>query len=105
MESVPDDSVTPTTSLTRLSRFPEIQLLPTPDFHTWAVVMSCRPMLPNDSNDIRQEEIQQLARLIWEGEGRPEGRSLEHWIRAEEQLRAEKQAKRRRKQNRSATVA
>jgi hypothetical protein len=32
------------------------------------------------------EEIAACAYLIWEQEGRPEGRAVEHWIQAEEQL-------------------
>src|SRR6266540_3009065 len=34
-----------------------------------------------------KDEIEQLAHSIWEQEGRPEGRSLEHWLMAENQLR------------------
>jgi hypothetical protein len=29
------------------------------------------------------EEIRLIAYRIWEGEGRPEGRDLEHWFKAE----------------------
>ena len=28
------------------------------------------------------DEIARIAQAIWEGEGRPEGRDHEHWIRA-----------------------
>jgi hypothetical protein len=35
-----------------------------------------------------QEEIRALARSIWEHQGRPEGRALEHWREAEELVRA-----------------
>lgn len=34
-----------------------------------------------------QEEIARRAREIYEHEGRPEGHSLEHWMRAERELR------------------
>ncbi len=33
------------------------------------------------------EKIAQCAYYIWEQEGQPEGRSLEHWRRAEVQIR------------------
>jgi len=31
----------------------------------------------------RGEEIRLMAYQIWEDEGRPEGRDLDHWLRAE----------------------
>jgi len=33
------------------------------------------------------EEIGALAKLHWEEEGQPQGRALEHWHRAESELR------------------
>jgi len=33
------------------------------------------------------EEIAAAAYLIWEQEGRPEGRGVEHWMRAKAQIR------------------
>jgi len=43
-----------------------------------------------------QEDIKALARAIWEKQGCPEGRALEHWREAEELVRerwlADKQA-------------
>lgn len=37
-----------------------------------------------NANTVRLlEEIEALARSYWEAEGRPEGRHLEHWLRAE----------------------
>jgi len=33
------------------------------------------------------EEIAAAAYLIWEREGRPEGRGVEHWLKAKAQLR------------------
>jgi len=33
-----------------------------------------------------QEAIARCAYLLWEQEGRPEGRALEHWVQAEAEL-------------------
>ena len=33
------------------------------------------------------EEIAAAAYLIWEREGRPEGRGVEHWLKAKAQIR------------------
>lgn len=33
-----------------------------------------------------EESIRRRAYAIWEDEGHPEGRSLEHWLRAEAEL-------------------
>jgi hypothetical protein len=35
---------------------------------------------------IGTEEVQHRAYLIWEREGRPDGRALEHWVQAETEL-------------------
>ena len=35
-----------------------------------------------------REEIEACAFCIWEHEGKPEGRELEHWLQAEKQLAA-----------------
>src|SRR5512133_281155 len=40
-------------------------------------------------NMITHEEISKKAREIWEREGRPEGRDIEHWLQAETELRQE----------------
>ena len=40
------------------------------------------------------EEIARCAFLIWEQEGFPEGRALEHWLEAETQLLAAQQHER-----------
>lgn len=37
------------------------------------------------------EKVAQLAHGYWEAEGRPEGKHLEHWFRAETELAAEEQ--------------
>ncbi len=36
-----------------------------------------------------QGEIAKRAYRIWEGEGRPSGRDLDHWLRAEAEVHAE----------------
>ena len=38
---------------------------------------------------ISADAIRERAYLIWEREGRPHGRDLEHWVRAEVELIAE----------------
>jgi hypothetical protein len=38
---------------------------------------------------IKYEQICKRAYQIWEREGKPEGKDQEHWILAEEELRAE----------------
>jgi len=40
----------------------------------------------------REKAIRELSYFIWEREGRPEGRNLEHWLLAETELRAEPKA-------------
>ena len=35
---------------------------------------------------VRHEDIAQLAKQLWEREGRQAGRDLEYWLRAERQL-------------------
>jgi hypothetical protein len=47
--------------------------------------------MPNETNEIPNEEIELRSYFIWEREGRPDGKSTEHWRRAEEELRAERQ--------------
>ena len=37
-----------------------------------------------------QEDVARVAKQIWEDEGRPEGKSEEHWERAEEHLRGDR---------------
>jgi hypothetical protein len=39
------------------------------------------------SNQISQEAVARRAYELWEAEGRPEGRAMEHWTRAESMLR------------------
>jgi hypothetical protein len=58
-------------------------------------------MSANEDIQSNQIEIAELAQSIWEAEGQPEGKALEHWLQAEAQLRVEKEAKARRKQGRA----
>ena len=44
-------------------------------------------MLPQITDRPTQEEIAARARKIYEQEGRLEGHSLDHWMRAERELR------------------
>jgi len=37
--------------------------------------------------------IKERSYFIWEGEGRPHGRSLDHWLMAEAELRVERESK------------
>lgn len=39
--------------------------------------------------DDREARIRQRAHAMWEAEGRPPGRELDHWLRAEAEERAE----------------
>ena len=39
-----------------------------------------------------KQEIQVRSYFIWEKEGRPQGRELEHWFRAERELSAQSAA-------------
>jgi hypothetical protein len=41
----------------------------------------------------RHGEIAERAYSIWEGEGRPSGRDLDHWLRAEAEVQAERAEK------------
>lgn len=42
----------------------------------------------------KQMETSRLAYRIWEAEGKPDGRDLEHWLKAEAELAARKAAPR-----------
>src|SRR5262249_24082295 len=55
--------------------------------------------------DLNNGEIAQLAYLIWEREGRPEGRSLDHWLMAEEKLHAQKPVQNSARNEQSSVVA
>jgi hypothetical protein len=42
------------------------------------------------ASEPKHEEIAALARSIWEKNGRPEGRDIEHWLLAESQIRQQR---------------
>jgi hypothetical protein len=42
----------------------------------------------SDYAGVTHEQIAQRAHAIWEESGRPEGQHLEHWTRAEQELRS-----------------
>jgi Protein of unknown function (DUF2934) len=48
-------------------------------------------MMPS-TGEPTNEEIAAVAHCIWEHEGRPEGRDLEHWLKAETQIRLNRSA-------------
>jgi hypothetical protein len=35
-----------------------------------------------EGHEDKQQAIREAAYFLWESEGRPEGRALEHWLRA-----------------------
>jgi Protein of unknown function (DUF2934) len=39
--------------------------------------------ISSDEPTIREQAIRERAYAIWEEEGRPEGRGLDHWLRAQ----------------------
>ena len=41
-------------------------------------------------SDERERTIRERAYAIWEQEGRPDGRSLAHWLQAEAEIGSEK---------------
>jgi len=54
--------------------------------------MNSDPLPPNNDAEKRSTEptpleIARCAYAIWEKEGRPEGRQVEHWLEAEAQIR------------------
>ena len=38
-----------------------------------------------------EHKVRERAYAIWESEGRPEGKEVEHWLRAEAEVAAEEQ--------------
>ncbi len=56
------------------------QLLPASPRETIPVVIS-------ESSQARREHVRDIAELLWEGAGRPEGTAEEDWRRAEEIVR------------------
>jgi len=51
--------------------------------------MAKKSLESNAASVSSQEAVAQLAHEIWEREGRPEGRALEHWYRAVSELKAQ----------------
>lgn len=43
------------------------------------------------NDEVRQQKVRDLAQMIWEREGRPEGRAEQHWSLAERQIEADEQ--------------
>jgi hypothetical protein len=39
-----------------------------------------------DGQSAKEQAIRERAYVIWEEEGRPEGRHLDHWLRAEAEI-------------------
>jgi len=52
-----------------------------------------------------EEQIKELAHRLWEQEGRPEGRDMEHYLAAKQILDEEKPAKKRANSPRSKTAS
>lgn len=48
-------------------------------------------MSSRDTNGISAEEIAARAYTIYDREGRVDGRDMDHWLRAEQELRSERQ--------------
>ena len=46
--------------------------------------------MPNPEDAIPEELIRKRSYQIWERENRPKGKDLDHWMRAKEELRAER---------------
>lgn len=43
---------------------------------------------------VSEEAIRERSYTIWEQQGRPEGKAIEHWLQAKGELEAERQPKR-----------
>lgn len=46
---------------------------------------------PQSRTPFTREQIAHQARTIWEREGRPDGRELEHWFQAERELSVQRE--------------
>ena len=53
-----------------------------------AVGVTLTMHLSNTRSDVTKDEIAVCAYFIWEQEGKPAGRALDHWLQAELQLAA-----------------
>jgi hypothetical protein len=47
------------------------------------VLLHWFPAMENDMHGPREQAIREKAYFLWEKEGRPVGKHLEHWLRAE----------------------
>jgi hypothetical protein len=54
-----------------------------------------------DARTNRDEEIRQIAYRLWQEEGCPDGRNVEHWVRAESEWLEERRPKSKPKQPKS----
>lgn len=63
------------------------------------------PESMKSSPEPTHEEISACAQRIYETEGRPQGKAMEHWLRAETQLRAERKVHASPPQKRAAKAA
>ena len=45
--------------------------------------------MSNQYKQVRDERVRELAHLMWERDGRPEGRAMEHWLKAEAAVKSE----------------
>ena len=59
---------------------------------SWAAPAFWRPVGSDDGTSAMDEEAKQIIRerahALWEADGRPEGRDLAYWLRAEQELLA-----------------
>jgi hypothetical protein len=47
---------------------------------------STAPAMESDMQGEREQATRERAYLLWEEEGRPDGKHLEHWLRAETEI-------------------
>jgi hypothetical protein len=76
-------------SLKRPMKSPNQNTMKALNIHQTQVLLQAGPP-PSPGHD----DIAQCARLLWEQEGRPEGRDVEHWLQAEARLRSGAEASR-----------
>lgn len=50
-------------------------------------------MNTDEQHPERQEKVRTRAYAIWESEGRPEGKHLDHWLQAEQEILTESSTK------------
>jgi DUF2934 family protein len=62
----------------------------------WSIILEKGLFMPKMMKNYKEpthEEITVLAQRFYEAEGRPEGKAMEHWLRAEAQLVSERKEK------------